>query len=80
MAKEKEDDKVKKEKVHITIDEIDNGFEVSCYTEKKKTLSQRAGWVPECSSYSSTKKLAFKTMNEVLAHLKKEQGEAEPKK
>lgn len=63
-------DKEKSEKVHINIDEIENGFEVSCWREKKPSLSKRAGWVP--SSYESPKKYSFDTLDKALAHVRKE--------
>lgn len=60
----------KKEKFHASIDEIENGFEVACRTEKKQSLSKRAGWVP--CSYEEPKRYSFKTLEEALAHIKKE--------
>jgi hypothetical protein len=63
----------KQGKLHVCIDEIENGYEVSCYRDKKPSLSQKAGWIP--SSYEPPKKYSFKTMKEALAHVSEESGD-----
>lgn len=63
-------EKAKQGKFHACIDEIENGFEVSCRHDRKPTLSQKAGWIGE--SYQEPKKYTFKTVEEVLKHIKSE--------
>ena len=65
MAGKKDDGKL-----HVSIDEIENGFEVSCYRDQKPSLSQRAGWVPSCCG--NTKRYSFPTLEKALAHIKEE--------
>jgi hypothetical protein len=60
-------DKKNEGKFHANIDEIENGYEVSCRRDRKQSLSQRAGWVP--SSYEEPKKVFCKTMKDVVKHL-----------
>lgn len=62
--------KSEKGKLHVSIDQIENGFEVSCRREKKPTLSQKAGWIS--GSYEEPKRYSFKTLDEVLKHIKSE--------
>lgn len=64
-------EKKNEQKLHVSIDQIENGWEVSCYRDKKPTLSQKAGWIP--SSYEPPKRYSFKTFDEVLKHVKSEE-------
>ena len=58
-------------KLHIKIDQIENGFEVSCCRDKKpKSISERAGWVP--TMYEEPKKHAFPTLEKAWQHIKEE--------
>ena len=55
----------------INIDIAKNGYEVRCsYQKEKKTLSQRAGWVPDCS-YREPDKYVAKTKKELVEQLNK---------
>jgi hypothetical protein len=65
-------DKDHKEEVliRIGIEVAKNGYEVCCsYQKKKKSLSQRAGWVPEC--YQEPDKYVAKNKKELIEQLNK---------
>lgn len=64
-------EKKSEQKFHVSIDQIENGWEVSCYRDKKPTLSQKAGWIP--SSYESPKRYSFASLEEALKHVKSEE-------
>ena len=54
----------------ISIDIAKNGYEIRCsYQKKKKSLSQRAGWVPDC--YQEPDKYIAKTKKELVEQLNK---------
>lgn len=65
MSKEKSEGKLTR--VYVVVAE--NGFEVECSYEPKKTLSQRAGWCP--STYEEPKKYVVKNKEELFKHLDK---------
>lgn len=68
----------KEGKFHGNIDEIENGFEISCYRDKKPTLSQKAGWIP--GSYEPPKRYTFKTFKEALDHFAEQECGEKKKK
>ena len=54
---------------NISIDVAENGFEIRACYEPKKTLSQKAGWIP--CSYEEPKKHVATSEAELYAQLKK---------
>ena len=56
----------------INIDIAKNGYEVRCsYQKEKKTLSQRAGWVPCSDGWQEPDKYIAKTKKELVEQLNK---------
>ena len=54
------------ELVNFSVCKAENGFKVSAsYEKKKKTISQRAGWVPNCTN--EYKDYVYKTDKELIA-------------
>ena len=72
MAKENEKKDEPTELSSFTADRVENGWSIKCYHQGKKSLSQRAGWVPEgpcCKPVEyveKTKDAVLKRLKEVL--------------
>jgi len=66
MAEKKDE---KRKLTCINIDIAKNGYELRCSYEPKKSLSQRAGWVP--STYEEPTKYVAKNEDELIAQIKK---------
>jgi hypothetical protein len=65
MSEKKEDRKL----LGLSVDIAENGYELRCSYEPKKTLSQKKGWVP--CSYEEPKKYVARTKKELLEQIDK---------
>lgn len=63
--------------IDVHIEEVENGYLLTCSCEKKPSLSTRAGWIP---AKRDEQKHTFKTADELIKHLKSELDEHMNKK